>query len=119
MLSEQEEPRFLYARFIVTLFRMMQTVRIHKNNNQLIKQCTTHFVEAEKRILYDDKLSLQISPDRLYIQGEKLHERKGNILAIKDFTEFLKQQGHYQGHFSSSHQESAPPATRLVRTHYV
>jgi len=93
MLSEQEEPRFLYARFIVTLFRMMQTVRIHKNNNQLIKQCTTHFVEAEKRILYDDKLSLQISQDRLYIQGEKLHERKGNILAIKDFTEFLKQRG--------------------------
>jgi hypothetical protein len=34
-----------------------------------------------------------MSQDAFYIQGESLRERKGNLLAIHDFIDFLKQRG--------------------------
>ena len=91
-----DKPNLANQKFVIVFYRMIQTIRLHHDNNQLIKQCTAQFAEILGDIFNEDKLSCCISHDCLYIQGEPLRERKGSLLAIQDFIEFLKQR-HLKG----------------------
>ena len=89
-INDKQKHNYLNEKFAIAFYRLIQTVRLHQDNNQLIKQCTAHFTEIMENILGDDKLNIFISKEQFYIQGEKLQQRKASIF-IQDFLDFLIQ----------------------------
>jgi len=77
----------------VVLYRMIQTIRIHKDDNQLVRVCLTQLKETISKINLEDDLTILISEERFYIQGEKLQYRKQITHVIDAMLDFFKRRG--------------------------
>ena len=63
--------------FLGALHSLVQTVKIHNENNQLVVNCITRFMNAITKLLEDsDDLTVQVAKGRFYIQEEKLVHRR-------------------------------------------
>lgn len=72
------------------LYRMIQTVKIHKDNNQLVKSCLAKFKQIISRADMEEDLSILISDGQFYIQGEKVRYRHHLIRLINALVEFFE-----------------------------
>lgn len=71
------------------LFRMIQAIRIHKDNNQLVKRCLSAFQETISRLNLQEDITVQISEGRFFVQGEKLQYRKEMMRLINSMLQFF------------------------------
>jgi hypothetical protein len=55
---------------------MVQTVRIHQDNNHLVKLCLSQFKEMVSRPNLQEDIAVQISDGRFYVGDEKVQYRK-------------------------------------------
>ncbi|MGD9325695.1 MAG: hypothetical protein PVG26_16850, partial [Desulfobacterales bacterium] len=75
--SELNEHMLLGESLFTAFFRMVQAVRIHQNNNQLVIQSASDFIHAINRFGGDEShLTIQIISGRFYLQQEKLLYRR-------------------------------------------
>lgn len=72
------------------LYRMIQTVKIHKDNNQLVKSCLANFKQIVSRVGEEQDLTILISEGQFYIQGEKVRYRKNLVRLINALVEFFE-----------------------------
>lgn len=72
------------------LFRMIQSIRIHQDNNQLVKLCLSGFRETVLRLDLDEDITVQISEGRFYVQGEKIQYRKELMRLINGMLQFFQ-----------------------------
>ena len=74
----------------LALYRTIQTLRIHQDNNQLVQVCLKRFKQVLSKMEMEDDLTLLIHEGRFYVQGEKVQYRKqlfNLIQALMDFFE--------------------------------
>ncbi|MGV8074989.1 MAG: HD-GYP domain-containing protein [Syntrophobacteraceae bacterium] len=88
-LDQNEQAVIWEENFLIAFFRMIQTLRLYDDNNQLTKQCVIQFKECVDRLFADETLTVLISSGRVYIQGEKLSYRRGMIQALHDVFDFF------------------------------
>jgi hypothetical protein len=78
------------------LFRVIQAIRIHQDNNQLVKRCLSAFQETVARLNPREDITVRVSEGRLFVQGEKIPYRK-EILRIINSTLLLFQRRALEG----------------------
>jgi HD-GYP domain-containing protein (c-di-GMP phosphodiesterase class II) len=74
---------------VQNLYRMIQAVRIHQDNNQLVKVCVERFRETILRLKLEDELKLWISEGRFFVQSERLQYRKELVRIIHAMLDFF------------------------------
>jgi len=74
---------------IQNLYRMIQAVRIHKDNNQLVKVCVERFRETISKLNLEEELKVWISEGRFFVQTERLHYRKELVRIIHAKLDFF------------------------------
>ncbi|HVO67841.1 MAG TPA: hypothetical protein VMT12_15295 [Syntrophales bacterium] len=94
--------------FIIAFFRMIQTVRLYPDNNQLIKECISQFETSAESLAPIDDVNILLVHGQLYLQGEMLHYRRETIQVIQDFQEFLRQRD-LQGFVLSTERKNLTP----------
>jgi HD-GYP domain-containing protein (c-di-GMP phosphodiesterase class II) len=77
--------------FFQALYRMIQTIRIHQDNNELVGICLNEFRNTVSKLDLEDDLTIQISEGRFYVQGERLHFRKHIVRLIHAMLDFFGQ----------------------------
>ena len=83
----------LGGRFIKAFHHMISTVKIHQDNNQLIKESIQHFAKALSEISGGMELEMLLWRGRFFIQGEKLPYRKESFALINDMLDYFPQRG--------------------------
>ena len=71
------------------LYRLIQAVRIHQNNNELVRVCVGRFQETISSLKFETELKLWISEGRFFVQTERLHYRKELVRIIYAMLEFF------------------------------
>ena len=71
------------------LYRLIQAVRIHQDNNQLVKVCVDRFTETVSRLNLEGELKLWISEGRFFVQGERFQYRKELVRIIHAMLDFF------------------------------
>ncbi len=75
-------------------YRMVQAVRIHRDNNHLVIQSAENFIDAVNRFGEDDsRLTIQISAGRFYLQEEKLLYRRETANLINNALVYFEKRG--------------------------
>lgn len=72
------------------LFRMIQSIRIHQDNNQLVKLCLTAFQDTVARLDLQTDITVQICDGRFFVQGEKIQYRKELLRLINGMLQFFQ-----------------------------
>ena len=79
------------ANLFTAFYKMVQAVRIHRDNNQLVIQSAVYFIQAVNRFDGDEsRLTIQIISGRFYLQQEKLVYRRETANLIKMHWSTLK-----------------------------
>ena len=75
-------------------YKMVQAVRIHRDNNQLVIQSAEYFIQAVKRFGGDEShLTIQIISGRFYLQQEKLVYRRETASLINNALVYFEMRG--------------------------
>ena len=72
---------------------MINTVRIHQDNNQLIKESIQQFAKTLVDMSGGMELEILLWRGRFFIQGEKLHYRRESFALINEMLEYFPQRG--------------------------
>lgn len=75
-------------------YKMVQAVRIHRDNNQLVIQSAEDFIRAVNRFGDDEsRLTIQIISGRFYLQQEKLLYRRETANLINNALDYFEKRG--------------------------
>lgn len=81
-------------RFLRTFFRLIQAVKLHQDNSQLLTECVRDFVDAIAQQCTDEvHLTIQITPGRIFLQGEKFLYRRGTVSLIRRILHYFEERG--------------------------
>lgn len=85
-MTQLEQPG---ANLIKAFYHLVNSARIHKDNNQLIKECITQFNDAIAQLSSEEAITIRIWRSRFNIQGEKLLYRRWNFHIINEMAEYF------------------------------
>jgi HD-GYP domain-containing protein (c-di-GMP phosphodiesterase class II) len=100
--STSEETLFM------NLYRLIQAVKIHQNNNQLVKVCVERFRETIAGLKPEGELKLWISEGRFFVQTERLHYRKEMLRIIHSMRDFFNRRAIQGVVFTPEISEASP-----------
>jgi HD-GYP domain-containing protein (c-di-GMP phosphodiesterase class II) len=83
------EPTTWEETLFQNLYRMIQAVRIHQDNNQLVKVCVERFRETISSLKLESELKLWISEGRFFVQSERLRYRKELVRIVHSMLDFF------------------------------
>ena len=84
-------------------YKMVQAVRIHRDNNQLVIQSAEYFIQAVNRFGGDEsRLTIQILSGRFYLQQEKLVYRRETANLINNALVYFEMRGLHGLSFSTA-----------------
>ncbi len=72
---------------------MINTVRIHQDNNQLIKESVAQFAKTLAEMSGGTDLEILLWRGRFFLQGEKLPYRRESFALINEMLEYFPQRG--------------------------
>ena len=108
MSKRKNESEHLGGRFIRALHHLLNTVQIHHDNNQLVKESSAAFHRVVSLMSEGEDLKVQIWRGRFYVQGEKLLYRKETFPIINEMLEYFPQRGLEGFYFLSPFTDVAP-----------
>jgi HD-GYP domain-containing protein (c-di-GMP phosphodiesterase class II) len=76
-----------------SLYRVIQALRIHQDNNQLVKTCLADFQAVVSRLNFLEPITVQVSEGRFFVQGERIQYRKEVIKLINGMLRFFQRRG--------------------------
>jgi HD-GYP domain-containing protein (c-di-GMP phosphodiesterase class II) len=116
--KKKTEPEHLGGSLIRTLHQVIKAIKIHQDNNQLVRENVAELHRLVSEMSEQQDLQIQIWRGRFYIQGEKLLYRKETFPIINEMLEYFPQRGLGGLHFLPSLIEAPPddliPFTRLL-----
>jgi len=84
----------LNENLFTTFYKMVQAVRIHRDNNQLVIQSAEYFIRAVNRFGGDEsRLKIQIISGRFYLQQEKVLYRRDTANLINNAQVYFEKRG--------------------------
>ncbi len=93
MPEQQSKVDILGGQLIKCLHHLISTVRIHQDNNQMVKDCVAQFGSIVTELSEGEEITIQIWRGRFHIQGEKLLFQKETFRVINEMLEFLAGRG--------------------------
>ena len=93
MSAQDAEMMELGGRFIKAFHHMIHTVRIHQENNQLMKECISQFAQTLAKMAGGEELEMLLWRGRFFLQGEKLLYRRETFPLINEMMEYFPQRG--------------------------
>ncbi len=81
--------------FIVGLYRVLQAVRFHRDNNELVKAGVVRFRRSVLQAGLPDDLTMVLSDGRFYLCDERLKYRKDFIRIINELMSFFQDRAIY------------------------
>ncbi len=93
--------------FFRTLFRLLQTVKIHQHDNPLLLDCVEEF-RGMVHSSGEESLTLQVSRGQFYLQEEKLAPRPENQTFLQEMLNYFSQRSLPGLRFLSSVREATP-----------
>ena len=82
------------ANLFTAFYKMVQAVRIHRDNNQLVIQSAVYFIQAVNRFDGDEsRLTIQNISGRFYLQQEKLVYRRETANLINNTLVYFEMRG--------------------------
>jgi HD-GYP domain-containing protein (c-di-GMP phosphodiesterase class II) len=92
MSSKTNKQRALLGeKTLGTLHKLIQTAKIHQNNNQLLIKCIKDFFDVLSLWwAEDDELTIKMSHGRFLIQDEKLYFQRDNAKLIQEMYQFFE-----------------------------
>ncbi len=91
MSDQKTQLEMSRGKFIKALYHIISTVKIHQDNNQLIRECVTQLNESIADLSGGEDVSIKIWRGRFHIQEEKLLYRRGTYHIINEMLEFFSQ----------------------------
>ena len=86
----------LSENLFTAFYKLVQAVRIHQDNNQLVIQCAEGFIDAVNRFSEDEShLTIQIISGRFYLQQEKLLYRRQSSNLINNALAYFEKRSLY------------------------
>ena len=84
----------LSENLFTAFYRMVQAVRIHRDDNHLVIESAENFIDAVNRFGEDDnRLTIQINAGRFYLQEEKLLYRRETANLINNALVYFEKRG--------------------------
>jgi len=74
---------------IKALYQLINTVKIHQNNNQLVKECVEQYRTVIYELLQYGDVDIQIWRGRFHIQGNRLRYRKDIFHIINELLDYF------------------------------
>ena len=93
MSAQDAELMELGGKFIKAFHHMIHTVRIHQENNQLMKECISQFGKILAKMAGGEELEMLLWRGRFFLQGEKLLYRRETFPLINEMMEYFPQRG--------------------------
>jgi len=82
--SAQEEDILRNENLFRGLHRLLQAVRLHLDNNELVQQCLNDFISVVTTMAaQSDSLKIQLSRGRFYLNGEKLFYKRRSAYVVR------------------------------------
>jgi HD-GYP domain-containing protein (c-di-GMP phosphodiesterase class II) len=89
-LSDQKtQHEQLGGKLLKTFYHFISTVRIHRDNNQLVKDCVTNLNAIISELSENEELAIQIWRGRFHLQGEKLVYQRETYHIINEMLEYF------------------------------
>ena len=108
-VSEQKtQAQLSGGRLIVTFYHLINTVRIHQDNNQLIRECVAQFKSIIAELSREEDVTIQIWRGRVHIQGEKLLYQRETVNTIHELLEYFSARGLGGLNFFAASREVLP-----------
>lgn len=86
-----EQSSFFGENLLRLLYRLVQSVKIHQDNNQLLLNCAKEFNEVLAPWWVDEEsLLLSIHRDRFYLEEERLPFRRENVNLAQEMLDYFK-----------------------------
>jgi HD-GYP domain-containing protein (c-di-GMP phosphodiesterase class II) len=93
---------------IKSFYHIVSTLRIHKDNNQLIRESVTRFSSVMTQLTEGQSLVLQAWRGRFYIQGEKLLYQRENFHIMNEMLEYFSRRSITGLTFEASFKDVSP-----------
>ena len=80
----QQNQSLMIEKLFTALFRLIQTVKIHQENNAIVVQCADEFLQALNAFAPQERyISIRIINGRFYLHDEKMNYRReaANLMA--------------------------------------
>jgi len=88
---DSHHDEYFGEQFLYSFNILVQTVKIHQNNNQLVLSAVERFVKCVEHIMAEeDSFSLSIVNGRFYIQDDKLKYKRGAEQFIDTILEYFE-----------------------------
>ena len=101
--SALEDPVLLSENLFTAFYKMVQAIRIHRDNNQLVIQSAEYFIRAVNRFGGDEsRLTIEIISGRFYLQQEKLSYRRETANLINNALVYFEKLGLHGLSFSTA-----------------
>jgi HD-GYP domain-containing protein (c-di-GMP phosphodiesterase class II) len=92
--NASNEHVLLSENLFTAFYKMVQAVRIHRDNNQLVIQSAEYFIQAVNRFDGDEShLTIQIISGRFYLQQEKVLYRRETANLINNALVYFEKRG--------------------------
>jgi HD-GYP domain-containing protein (c-di-GMP phosphodiesterase class II) len=89
LTDQKTQNDHLGGKLLKTFYHLISSVRIHKDNNQLVKDGVTNFNAIVSELSGDGELAIQIWRGRFHLQGEKLVYQRETFHIINEMLEFF------------------------------
>ena len=78
--------------FLRAFYRLIQTVKIHQDNNHLLIECAKDLVNSMAALWVDEEsLTIKVSRGRFLLEDEKLLYRRENVNLIQEMLRYFEQ----------------------------
>ncbi|HQP30489.1 MAG TPA: HD domain-containing protein [Deltaproteobacteria bacterium] len=87
------KPKLSGTQLIRALYHLVNAVRLHQDNNQLIKDCLNQFNGVIGEISADEDITIRIWRGRFHIQDERILFRRDNYTVINEMLDYFSRRG--------------------------
>jgi len=93
-LAEQQREETTWEETLLqNFYRMVQAIRIHQDNNNLVNLCVDRFRESISKLHLESDLKIWVCEGRFYVQNERLQYRKELVRIIHAMLDFFNRRG--------------------------
>jgi HD-GYP domain-containing protein (c-di-GMP phosphodiesterase class II) len=108
-LSDQKiQPGTLQGELVKTLYYLTNAVRIHQDNNQLIRECVIRFSAALADFEGEEAVDIQIWRGRFHIQGQRIPYNRESFNILNEMVHYFSERGLGGICFLSSFKDTSP-----------
>jgi HD-GYP domain-containing protein (c-di-GMP phosphodiesterase class II) len=100
--------KMLGSNLIKALYHIVSSIKIHQDNNQVIRESVTKFNNVVTELSEGDTLSIQAWRGRFYIGGEKLLYQRETFHIMNEMLEYFSQRGISGLSFHASFRDALP-----------